>query len=145
MQTTGRGEEAVKFSEEIPAAAEKTIERSPTYFSSTSTLGSPHLEESATQGSPRLPDPTETSVILLRREGYQGVNPDAGRGAQQTFGSPPEPHTVNQGNVDTLPAVTASTPLPLRCRACDAPQTVGTRPTATVCGHLFCSGYALKS
>ena len=124
-------------------AVGKSAEHSPAGFSITPLLSSPDLEASAIEGSPEPPGRTETPVSASQ-EGYQGVDLDAGRGAQRTFGNPPEPQTAIQGNADVLSAVTASTLLPLQCRMCDALPTVGMRPTVTMCGHLFCSKYALK-
>ena len=77
-------------------------------------------------------------------EGHQGTNLDAGKSARQARESFLEPPTGTQGDINVPPAVTASTPLSLQCRMCNASPTVGTRPTVTVCGHLFCSEYVLR-
>jgi hypothetical protein len=108
------------------------------YFSPKSAASYPRLGESAIQDGS---DPVENYVPALRWGGYQGAELSTGEGVQQTHESPPVPPTISQTEVYVTPAVTASTPLSLQCRMCDAPPTVGTQPTVTMCGHLFCSEY----
>jgi len=97
-----------------------------------------------TPDGPDSPSPAGTPVPVLPQDGYQCTDLNGGKDFQQTFESFPEPPTSVQGDVDVPPAVTASTPLSLRCRMCDAPPTVGAQPTVTMCGHLFCSEYVLR-
>ena len=125
----------------VPDADEGFAERSPAYSPSTSTASYSHPGEPAIQDSP---DPVETYVPVLRQEGHQGIELNTGGDVQHIHKSPLELPTTSQTDVHATPAVTASTPLSLQCRMCDAPPTVGTRPTATTCGHLFCSEYVSR-
>lgn len=88
-------------------------------------------------------DPIETYLPVLRQGGDQDSELNRGEGVQQTPESPLELFT-SLADVHVTPAVIDSTPLSLQCRICDAPPTVGTRPTVTMCGHLFCSEYVLR-
>jgi len=124
------------LSNDIPDGDEKSAEHSSAHSSPASTASYPHLGEPATQDSP---DPVETYVPVLGQEEYQGAELNTGEGDQQPHESPLEPPTTFQTDVRATPTVTASTPLSLQCRMCDAPPTIGTRPTVTMCGHLFCS------
>ena len=140
-QTTERVKEATVLSNDILDADEKSTGRSPVYFSPTSDVDSPHLGEPTTQGSS---GPVETYAPVLPREGYQSSELDAGENVKQTHEGLLELPTTIQDGVDMTPAVTASSPLSLQCRMCDAPPTVGSRPMVTMCGHLFCSEYVLR-
>ena len=133
---------ATTLSNDVPEATEKSAEHSPAYFSPT--IGSPRSGERAIPDGPDPPTPSETPVPVLPQEQREDTHLDVGKYLQQTFESLPEPSVTTQSDVDVPPAVTASTPLSLLCRICGAPPTVGTRPTATVCGHLFCSEYVLR-
>ncbi|KAF9644247.1 hypothetical protein BDM02DRAFT_1054294 [Thelephora ganbajun] len=138
-RTTKGEEEPTALSNGILEVTEKPTEDSPAYFSSASTISSPRSRERVMWDGPDSPGAVESPVPVPLLEGYQGVNLNAEQAHQYTFGSPTEPPVITQGDVNVPPAVTASTPLSLRCRMCDAPPTVGTRPTVTMCGHLFCS------
>jgi len=106
-----------------------------------STASYPYLGESAIQDGS---GPVEPHAPVLRQGRYQGVESNTGEGVQQTHESPLEPSTTSQTDVHVAQAVTDSTPLSLQCKMCDAPPTVGTRPTVTTCGHLFCSEYVSR-
>ena len=91
----------------------------------------------------RTLSPPEAPVPILRPEGHQDANSNVGRDVQQVSESSPEPPTTSDANV--LSAATVSTPLSLQCRMCNASPTVGSRPVAAMCGHIFCSEYVSKS
>ena len=101
----------------------------------------PIPEERATWGGPDPPGPVETPAPTLPPEGYRGTDLNTGKDARQTSENFLERSISIQDDVGT---VTASTPLSMLCRVCNASPTVGTRPTITTCGHLFCSEYVLK-
>lgn len=124
---------------DTPGTAERSSEHPPAYFSPTSTLSSLSPREHATQEIPGPPIPAGPLVITPLLEWHQVTYSNVEAGIQNTFEGPVEPQTrsLDEGNVS--PSVTASTTLSLRCRICNAPPTVVTRPTVTMCGHLFCS------
>ena len=99
-----------------------------------------------TRDSPYPPSPPETPESILSSEEYQDTNLNVRKDAQQAFESFPGPPTTIQSDVDVnVPlTVTASTPLSLQCMMCNASPTVGSRPTVTMCGHLFCSVYVSR-
>ena len=134
--------EPATLSYDIHDADEKSAEQSPAYFSPTSEASSPLLGESTTQHSSGL---LETCVPASPRERYQSSESDAEEGVEQTHEDLLEPPNTVQGGVHAMPAITASTPLSLQCMVCGAPPTVGSRPTVTLCGHLFCSRYVLRT
>lgn len=140
-QTTERVKEATTLPNHIPDADEKSPEHFPAYFSPTSTTSFPNTEEPVIQGSS---GPVENLVPVPSRERDQSVELDTGNGEQQTNESLLDPPATAQSGVQVTPTVAASTPLSLQCRMCDAPPTIGTRPTVTMCGHLFCSEYVLR-
>ena len=83
----------------------------------------------------------ETPRPILSPGGNEGIGLTGGQDVQQPSESFTEPLTMIQGNAG-VPVGTAPPPptsLHLRCRMCNAPPTVATRPTVTTCGHLFCS------
>ena len=89
------------------------------------------------------PSPAETHVPVLTPLLWEYPNLSAGKDLQQTFESPPESPVADQSDINVPPAVT-TTSLFLQCRICDVPQTTGTRPTTTACGHLFCYEYVSR-
>lgn len=141
-QTKERRTDGTAFSKGILEVAEKSSEHSPTDYSPTSNLNSPSPGgERANQENPGPPSPAEPPVPFPLPEGQQAAYPEAGMGVQGTSsGSLIESPTTSQNSAaNTSPAPAASTALSLRCRTCDAPPTTITRPTVTMCGHLFCS------
>jgi len=106
--------EVITPSDNHPEAARQSTEHSSSHLSPASTASSPLPEQRATWDSPEPQGPVES------------------------FLGPP---AVIQDGVNVPPAATPSTPLSLQCRVCGASPTVGTRPTVTMCGHLFCSKY----
>jgi len=135
-KTTERVKEAVVLSNNIPDADEKSTGQSPAYSSPTSEIIYPLLEESTKQWSP---GPVETYVPDLPRERYQGSESDTEEFIEQAHEDLLEPPATIRGGACATSAMTALTPLSLQCRVCDALPTVGSRPTVTMCGHLFCS------
>jgi hypothetical protein len=143
-KTTGGKRGAPAFSNDIPEATEKHPDHSPAYLPPVSIISSPHPEERATQDDPDPPSPSESPVPAPQQEVYRVPYSNAGTGVRYAFENLTEPQTTTQGKANIPPTVTASTPLSLRCRMCNAPPTVGARPTVTMCGHLFCSEYVLR-
>ena len=133
--------EATVLSNDIPDADEKSAGQSPAYFSPTSEASSPLLEGSTTQQSP---GPVETYAPVLPQERHRGSELDAEERVEQIRGDPLEPPATIKDGVHATSAVTTSTPLSLQCRVCNAIPTVGSQPTVTMCGHLFCSEYVLR-
>ena len=125
---------------DIPDADEKSAGQSPAYFSPTSEVISPLLVGWKTQLSP---GPVKTYAPVLPQERYQGSELDSEERVEQTREDLLEMPSKIQDGVRATSAVTPSTPLSLQCRVCDAIPTVGSRPTVTMCGHLFCSEYVL--
>jgi len=123
------------LSNDTPDVDEKSAEHSLAYFSPTSAVSYSRPGGSAIQDSS---DPVGT-YVPVRQGWYQGAELKAGEGVRQMRGGPLEAPTTSQTDAHETPAVTTSTPLSMQCRICDAPPTVGTRPTVTMCGHLFCS------
>ena len=78
---------------------------------------------------------------VLPPEGYPATDLDVGNGVQRASGSLLQPSTAAKYKIKATPAVNTSTPLSLQCMVCNAAPTVGTRPTVTMCGHIFCSEY----
>lgn len=136
-QATERVEEATTPSGNI-FDAEDLTNHSPVYFSPRSNVSSLPSGGLATEGGSGH---AETDAPVLHRERDQYVKPNVPESARETHESIPEQPTTIQGGNPVTQVVAASTPLSLRCRMCDAPPTVGARPTVTTCGHLFCSEY----
>ena len=130
------GEEDVGApSNNLPSPGEQSTKPSSVYFSPPSTVSSPSSEEGATWGNLSPLGSVETPVPVLPPRGRQDTSLNvAGRDVQQEFENYIEP-----------PAPTASTPLSLQCRMCGAFPTVSSRPTATMCGHIFCSECVSKA
>ena len=97
-------------------------------------------EERATQGGAHPPGLIEITAPIFPPDGCQDTSSNGGKDLQQAFESFSEPPVTIQNDVN-MPLVAPLTPLPLQCRICNASPTVGSRPTATVCGHLFCYEY----
>jgi hypothetical protein len=97
------------------------------------------------KASPGPPHPAETSGLVLPPGRRKGADVNAGQDVQERLERFAEPLTPAHDNI-SVPALTATAPLmpSLRCRMCNAAQTVATRPTVTTCGHLFCSEYVLR-
>jgi hypothetical protein len=132
--------EADTFSDDIPEATEGYAEHSPAYFAPASIVSSPHSQEMATRDDFNPPSPGEFPVPAPPQEVYQATCSNAGTGVRYAF----ENLAESQAEINTPPAVTASTPLSLQCRMCNAPPTITMRPTVTMCGHIFCSEYVLR-
>ena len=124
-------------SNDISDGDERSTSYSPAYFSPTSNASPPHLGELAMEDSSGH---SEIYSPVLRQEGDRGVEPDAENDAWDKLGGLLEPST----GINVAQAVTTPKPLSLQCRMCGAPPTANTRPTATICGHLFCSEYVLR-
>ena len=138
-QTTEGEQDAAGPSNDLPEAGHQQTIRSIVYFSVPSNASSPHSGERATWDSPRVPG---TPAPPLAPEKYQDTSSDVGSDIwQQEFENSFEPSTIARGDVDAQSTISTSTPLSLKCRICNTPPTVGSRPTATMCGHIFCSGY----
>jgi len=135
-QPAERVKEATVPSNDISDDDERSISYSPAYFSPTSNPSPPHLGESATEDSPSH---SEIYSPVLRQEGDRSVKPDVENDAWENPRGLLEPSTAIGGGIDVVQAVTTPKPLSLQCRMCGAPPTANTRPTATICGHLFCS------
>ena len=143
VQTKEGVKDVAAFSKDIPEAAETSPDHTTAYLSPTSTLSSPNSGERVTLGNPNPPSPAEPPVSVPPPEGHHITN--VGAGTQDTSRSSIGPPTTSKDEVNAPPtAVTSSTSLSLRCRMCNAPPTVVTRPTVTVCGHLFCYEYVLR-
>ena len=129
---------------DIPGLTEQPTEYPPERSPVTPKVYSSGLGEQAGWGGPDPLDAAETFGPFLPG-GWEGADVNMGQGTQKLPETFAEPLTTVQYNVD-VPAQTApSLPiLSLQCRICDAPPTVATRPTVTVCGHLFCSEYVLR-
>jgi len=141
----GEGErEVITPPNNFPEAAQRSTEHPLAHFSPTSTISSPLPEERATRDAPESPRPVEAPAPILPLEGYRDTGFNAGKDARQAFESFLEPSTATQDDINAPPAVFASAPLSMRCMVCNASPTVGTRPTVTMCGHLFCSEYVLE-
>ena len=125
-------------SNDISDGDERSVSYSPAHFSPAANISPPHLGELAAEGSSGH---SEIYSPMLRQEGDRGVEPDAENDAWKKLGGLLELSTATGGGADVAQAVTAPKPLSLQCRMCGAPPTVNTRPTATICGHLFCSEY----
>ena len=122
----------------LPKVGHQLTAHSPAYYSAPSNASSPHSEERATWDSPRVP---ETPAPVLPLETYQDTGSDAESDIwQREFEDSLKLPTTTRGDVNTQPATTTSMPLSLKCRMCNASPTVDSRPTATMCGHIFCSG-----
>lgn len=137
--------DAIAFSKNIPEAAEKSPEQPPMYFTPTSTVSSSVTGECVTQENTDPPSPTEPPVSTPLPERHHVTYSNVGIGTRDTLESPVESPTTNQDGVNAPLAVTTFLPLSLQCRMCNAPPTVVTRPTVTMCGHLFCSECVLRS
>ena len=125
---------------------EQPTDDPPEYSSVISKVGSTGLEERAAKASPNPPHPAETSGLVFSLGRRKGADLNAGQDVQERLGRFADPLTTAHGNI-SVPALTAAAPLmpSLRCRMCNATQTVATRPTVTTCGHLFCSEYVLRT
>ena len=144
-QTMEGGEDDIAPPKNPPEAGKHPTEHPSVYFSPPSNVSLPGpSEERATWGSPYVPGSVGTSGPTLPPEGYRDPSLNAGRGAQQELESSFEPRAAARGDGNVQLAVTLSTPLSLKCRICNASPTAGSRPTATVCGHIFCSEYVPK-
>jgi len=128
--------EVTPFSSYTPENAEQSMGHSPVYL--TQTVSPSGSGEHTMQDIPHLPSPVESSTSVLPQEGHQVIHSSAGMGVQDTSGSLADSLTTTHGEVGALPAVTTSASLSLQCRMCDAPPTIDMRPTATMCGHVFC-------
>ncbi|KAF9788544.1 hypothetical protein BJ322DRAFT_1106523 [Thelephora terrestris] len=131
-QTTAGEEGANPSPKNIPEEAEESVKTSPAH--STSTVGSSESGEYTLHDLLHTPSPAEAPALTLPQEGHQVIPSSAGMSVQGAFGS----SATTPGEVSAPPAVTTSSPLSFRCRMCDAPPTVCMRPTATMCGHVFC-------
>ena len=85
--------------------------------------------------------------LSFHKDAHQIIYSGAGTSSQdaesRSFADPP---TANHDEVSAAPpAVATSALLPLQCRICDAPPTVNMRPTATMCGHVFCYEYVSRT
>ena len=125
---------------EVQKAVDQSVEQLLEYHPPTLTPIPPHLGGRATQDDRGLRPPVGTRVPAISVGGYQGVNSLAENPGTQ-IGIHAESST--QGGVNAQPKREPPTTnvLPLHCRVCKAPPTVTTQPTATTCGHLFCSEY----
>ena len=128
-------------SNDISYGDERSIGHPPVYLSPTSSASSPHFGGLASEGSSGH---FETNSPMLRQEADRGVEPDVEHDTLERVGSLLEPPTIHEGRVHAAQAIAAPTLLSLQCRMCGAPPTTNTRPTATICGHLFCSEYVLR-
>ena len=89
-------------------------------------------------------DPNRIEEATWGSDGYHGTTLDVGKDVPQEFESCLELSTGIRDSIDMAPAATASAPLSPQCGVCNAPPIVGSRPTATMCGHIFCSEYVSK-
>jgi len=134
---TTEGERGVATSPNIiPEEAEGSTKHSPTYLAPT--VSSSDSEEHATRDSSRTPSPVESPVPALPRDGHQIIYSGAGMSIQDTSRSMADSPTATHDEVSAPPAAATLALLSLQCRICDAPPTVDMRPTATMCGHVFC-------
>ena len=142
MAQTTEGGGATITSNSVPEESQPSLELLPSYFSPPPTVGPDFLREQVTQDSPDPPGSAEAPFSVLPQEVYREASLDAAEDTQQVFKNL---DIADRDHVDVTPVMTDSTPLSLQCRMCDAPPTVGTRPTVTTCGHLFCSRCVLRS
>jgi len=126
--------EVAAFSNYTPEEAEQSSRHSPAYLP-TPTVSTSGSGEHTMQDSPHLPSPVESAASVLPQEGHQVIISSAEMDVQDTSGSLTDSLTTTVG---APPAVTTSAPLSFKCRMCDAPPTIDMRPTATMCGHIFC-------
>ena len=122
-------------------AGRRPTKRSPAFFSPPSNVSSPSWEEGGAWGNTFPIGSVETPVSNLPPEGHQSTSSSSRRNVQRASEISPQPPTTIQGRTNVPPVVTASALLSLQCRMCNASPTVGSRPTATMCGHIFCSEY----
>ena len=125
---------------EVQKAVDQSVEQLLEYHPPTLTPIPPHLGGRATQDDRGLRPPVGTRVPAISVGGYQGVN-SLEESTRTQIGI--HAGSSTQGGVNAQPKREPPTTnvLPLHCRVCKAPPTVTTQPTATTCGHLFCSEY----
>ena len=134
--------EVTAFSNYTPEKAERSTGHTPAY--PTPTVSPSGSGEHTMQDSPRLPSPVESSASVLPQEGHQVIHPSAGMDSHGTSGGLADSLTTTYDAVSAPPAATTSAALSLQCRICDSPPTIDMRPTATMCGHIFCYEYVSR-
>ena len=143
MRTTeGRGDN--ELSNNVPEVVEESAEDFLVYSPQASTISSSSSEEYEVPDGPDMPSAAESPEPINLQEEHQLGYSNVGTSIQHASTSSEDPSTSTQGKVNIPRAVDAPAALSVQCRICDAPPTVDTQPTVTMCGHLFCYECVLK-
>lgn len=118
--------------------AETYAGNSPPYFSPASTMSSPGPGQPVMWGSPNTPSSVKSPTRDLPQEEHRDAYLTTAVSIPTASGGLVDSPALTQGEVCASSALIAAASLSLQCRMCDAPPNVGTRPTATMCGHIFC-------
>ena len=117
-----------------------SAERSPEWYLSKPTITSPHVGERMAQDSHGPYPSIRTRVPSLSVGDRQDIDSSA-ENAGTRHEIPTESTTQGHVNAQSKTETPTTSILSLHCRMCEAPPTATTQPTATTCGHLFCSEY----
>lgn len=131
-KTTEEGTNTI--SNDTTEVAERSATNSPMYFSAASTMSSPGPGRHSTN----TPNSARSPTRDLPQEGYRDTYLTTTVGKPTASTGLVDSPALTQGETCAPSAPIAPASLSLQCRMCDAPPNVGTRPTATMCGHIFC-------